>query len=135
MKKWLIIFFILSISPLSAKAFHVLLIGDTKNEDIGTASTKSLRNLEQSFSYISSVSGTPIYIKKLTSTELTFSYRNVERWIREEKIERDDIIVLFYEGHGGRFKSNHTIWPSGYFPDGLSDFSLIIKKLIYKGYV
>ena len=110
MRKLLLIFLFISfVNPLSAKAFHLLLMGDTEDAKIGTAVTKSIQNLEQSFSYISSVSGIPLHVTKLTSFESTFTYKNVMRWVSKEKVERDDIIVLFYEGHGGRWQSKRTV--------------------------
>lgn len=105
---------------LSAKAFHLLIMGDTKfykDSYQHLAFRKDVENIQNSFSYLSSVTKVPIYIKILTTDNQTLTRSHVMHWIRKEPIAHDDIVIFYYTGHGAREPKSPTIWPFGCFLD------------------
>lgn len=73
MKFFILFWFCLSaFSPiLSAKTIHLLILGDTADKNLGLSVRKNMRNIQQSFSYIASLSECKFKEKRLTSTEET----------------------------------------------------------------
>jgi len=135
MKKLAIIFnmlIIFFVQDLVAKSCHLLLIGDKDDTRLHFSTERNFRNVEQSFSYICSVSGIPFRSKRISRQGVELSQYEVEKWIRKEPIAPDDVIILYYSSHGGRTTDTPTIWPFGCFSDGYVDFSAIIENLFPK---
>lgn len=125
------------ISTLSAKAFHLLLLGDTNsdNEDVhfNFASMSNLSHVRKSFAYIASASGIDFRATELTTTNNSLTLRHIKKWLREESVARDDVVILYYSGHGDRSRKTSSIWPRGNFlNDEVINFSEIIEKLFSK---
>jgi hypothetical protein len=121
----------LVISPLSAKAFHILYMGDDGDKYVGQSVNIDLKNIHKSFTYIASACGMPLYMKTLRSPELRQA--NIEAWIKKAAIAEDDVVILYYSGHGGRSRNSPTIWPVGSVCEKYKvDFTLIIEKLLSK---
>lgn len=137
MRKLFIFLLIVFTTELSAQAFHLLILADNKDPEVGYAAEKNMRNIEQSFSYIASVSTLPIHITKLASADNTLTRDHILKWIRNEHIKPDDIIILYYGGHGLRERESQSVWPSGAFLNekrsmNIVEFSEITEKLFSK---
>ena len=138
MKNFIILVFIATsffVSSLSAKAFHLLVMGDTQDSSIKQAVSKNLQNVEASFSYLSKVSDIPLLTTKLTCTEKTLTRDHILKWIRNEPVAHDDVIILYYSGHGARTEMSPTIWPFACFPETNAkeiELSEVVEKLFLK---
>lgn len=137
MKNFIIIFLFTCsffISSLPAKALHLLVMADNTNE-LKRSAIKNVQNIEDSFSYLCAVSKIPLHIKKLTKAKGNLTQKHILTWIRKESVAQDDVIILYYTGHGTRTHMSRTIWPLAYFPetpDKNIRFSDIIEKLFEK---
>ena len=126
-----------SVQPLSTKSLHLFILGDDTNKNIWSSVRQDITNIEQSFSYIASVGNLPFYPVKLTRSHRTLSRSHVISSIRKASIKSDDIVVLYYSGHGQGEPCNFTIWPTGNFRnerqlEDLVDFSEIMRRLFSK---
>lgn len=88
-----------------------------------------LENIADSFQYLAHASGISLHMKELTTSDNTLSLANINAWIQNEKVAPDDVVLLYFSGHGSRVKSTSTIWPRGEFPEGPLEFSRIIEPL------
>lgn len=125
------------ISPLSAKEIHLLVLGDTIDQEIGFSTRKNLLNIKKTFSHIAKISNLLLYTTEFTSTNDTLKQSLILNWIRNTRISSDDIVILYYSGHGWRKQDSATIWPSGNFynankENNFSDFSEIAGQLFSK---
>lgn len=138
MKKFIVLFSIIGsffISPLCAKAFHLLLLGDTKDPSLDLSVMKNIQNVDDTFSYLASVSGVPLHKRKLTSLTKNLTNNHIFNWIKNEDIARDDVVILYYSGHGANYGMGSTMWPFAYFPEGskqVIEFPKIMEHLFYK---
>lgn len=114
-----------------------MILGDNKEEKIGSWVEKEMVDIEHSFSYIASVIDLPIRVTKLTSADETLSRYHIMRWIHKQRVGSDDILVFYFSGHGGREHENSIIWPSGIIENEkrgvpIVEFSEIAKRLLSK---
>ena len=126
-------------SSLFAKAFHLLIMGDTQDPTLTKNVHTSMQNIEESFSYLASACNVPLMAKRLTMHDGTLTRKNIVKWVHKESVASDDVIILYFHGHGSRESGDERIWPRGYLLDDQNDtysrnvdFSLIIEKLFSK---
>jgi hypothetical protein len=131
------IFFLLSLfsvifsSTISARAIHLVALGDTNDPTLGSAVLVDLKNAEDVLSYLSKQCGVPIYIKQLAGDNLTF--KNFQTWLQESVVSSDDIIILYFSGHGARTSSSPTMWPFGWLAEGERvEFTKMIEGILAK---
>lgn len=120
------------LNSLPAQTLHLFLLGSFQDEKISQNVEKSLKNIEDSFSYLASVSGVQLSVIKIPNKSKLLTQRSVEAAIRKKSIGRNDIVILYYHGHGGRMHDSPTIWPFGCFDDGYVEFAEILEKLFPK---
>lgn len=137
MKNFIIIFsFVLafSVSTLSAKAIHFLKMGDTNDSGIKATIRTDLQNMQKGLTYIASVNQVPLYTKEFVSTKGSLTRNAIDRWIQKTRVASDDIIILYFSGHGDRLYNSPTFCPRGYFSTSGEqvDFSEVIEKLFSK---
>lgn len=141
MRIWFSLFLVCLLSSssfLSAKAFHLFILGDTVDETIEVGVHKNIRNIEQSFSHIALTSELPLHITKLTKSNKNLTRSCVIRSIRKAKIDVDDVVILYYAGHGLRERQTTTIWPCGAFTNErrnstpIVEFSEVARRLFSK---
>jgi hypothetical protein len=119
------------IQPLSAKAMHLLYMADTIDDPIKKATQCDLQNIHSSFACIASACGVQLHSKKLSGSALR--QENIEAWMRSALIEKDDVVIVYYSGHGGRSRKSPTIWPFGcFYKKQKADFTFITEKLLNK---
>ena len=137
MKNYCILLFLacfIFISPLSAKAFHLLILGDTEEPYIKYGVMKNIQNIEEVFSYLSMVSRISLNSEKLICTKRNLTRTHILEWVKKEVVAPDDVIILYYSGHGIRTYESPTIWPSACSSSDGKDieFSEIMEKLFLK---
>lgn len=113
--KLFFVYLLISSSYLMPQTLHLFILADDTDETTAVSSIKNMMNIEQSFSYLASLSNLPIHITKCTVSQNTLSRSKVIRSIRKSAIADDDIVVLYYSGHGCREQGESTILPAGAF--------------------
>jgi hypothetical protein len=110
-----------SITPISARQIasskqqqiHVLLAADTIS-DVKKSSHQDLKHMKKELSIISKATGMTLNIKELYNRRLTF--KKLKKWILNQKFGSNDIVLLYYTGHGLRTEKSKTVWPAIYLP-------------------
>jgi len=123
--------------PLSATAIHLLILADTTDRCIGPIVTEDAKHMEHCFSYLASASKIPLHVTKLTSARRNLSREHIMRWVRKQHFASDDVVILYYTGHGMRKRISPTIWPGVNIPNRETNeeyvaLEPIIRKLILK---
>ena len=115
------------------------MLGDTAHPDTGKGMQKNLINMKKSFAHIAHVCDLPFSPKELTTTDKNLTRKHIINLFRKKSVDPDDIIILYYSGHGCREEENPTFLPSGGFKNGkrwdqqnIVDFSDITKHLLSK---
>jgi len=116
----LFVLFITLMSCQQAKAatFHSILIGDTDDEILKKVAKKDMLNMSNHMQNICNALDT---VEKFQQS--TYVGRRVDVTILEDlknlEIGTDDIVFLYYSGHGFNTKQNQSqIWPYIYFNHG-----------------
>ncbi len=125
-----LIFF--SSHSLFAKAFHLFMVGDTKDKKIGKIVEVDLKNVAESFVYVADVCKVPLHVHKMTSHDKKFTYTHLKESLHKAHIAKDDVIIFYYSGHGCRLYETHMIWPYLFFEDGVVDSAKVMKKVFLK---
>ncbi|MDB6081540.1 MAG: hypothetical protein JWO53_812 [Chlamydiia bacterium] len=98
---------------LPAKELHVLLSADTIS-NVKKASKRDLENLQKELLFISSATGMPLRTTLLKGSMLSIA--SIQAWLKNEVINPDDVVLIYYTGHGFRTKKSPSIWPYIYLP-------------------
>src|SRR4029077_12855072 len=109
-----------------------LCVGDTNDKWIGEAACTDMHHVHDSFDYMAKSKAMSLYAKAINGSEL--AQRNIEGWLQNAQVGKEDILVFYFTGHGGRYKkTTPTIWPFGCFRNNEHvDFSSLIEKLLHK---
>jgi hypothetical protein len=97
----------------SAKQFHVLLAADTTS-DVGKSARQDLKHMKKELAIIAKTTGMTLNIKELYNHKLT--YKKLNNWILNKKFGKNDVVLLYYTGHGLRTEKSKSIWPAIYLP-------------------
>lgn len=125
------------VSVLSAKALHLLMMGDTKDVLLGPHVLYNMHNMEQSFFRIAKASKCRFYKTSLATADNTLTGRKITQWIEQQTFSKNDIVVIYYSGHGVRQQTSPTIWPSASLyneetEEKYVELSEVAKKVILK---
>lgn len=112
---------------------HALLLHDN-DHDISKAGKHDVQHMQEFLGRLSSSLHKSLHIKELAKKELT--QRNIISWIQKTPCTKDDILVIYYTGHGARTKKLPSKWPLLYFtePNELMPSEMIIKEVQRKQY-
>lgn len=99
-------------TSLSAKTLHLLMLGDTKGQNISEAVKNNLREMNSIFSLTAAACDISFNQKLLVAEALTHAQVIAE--LTNLTVEQDDILIVYYAGHGARKKRTPTIWPIGF---------------------
>lgn len=122
---------LLLLTPLSGKSMHLLIMADD-DSNIGQGVLRDMENIKNSFSYLASTMDIPIRTKILNSKRNLLTYTHVITWLDKEQIAADDVVILYFSGHGGRTLTSPTIWPYVRFPTDRVEFTGVIRRLFKK---
>ncbi len=105
-------------TSLKAATFHSILIGDTDDKELKKVVRKDLlhmeKHIQEVFSALDAVDhlAQNIYVGKRANASIMDELKNL-------KVETDDIIFLYFSGHGFNTKKNQIEnWPFLYFNHG-----------------
>lgn len=88
---------------------HLLLIGNTLEEEIGGSCEKDMNLADSTFSGLAKDMGLEIIKKKLIGKD--FGMKTVEGMIADLNPAPRDIVIFFYSGHGFRKKEDNQRFP------------------------
>jgi hypothetical protein len=88
---------------------HLVLISNTKVNDLGKSCVENESQLENFFSSASEVSGVPVNIIKINSMD--FRLFKVDSIIKSLSITQDDGVFFYYSGHGYRYPNEMDSFP------------------------
>ena len=117
--------------PEKNGTFHLIIVADTRDREIGESDKKDVLNLVKEvkkIAYYSGINYAPyiLYHDKA-------SYAHLSRIITQLKVSANDTIFFLYSGHGYRTKDKGSnSWPNLYLSDQGVDFSIIVERLLKK---
>ena len=122
----LLLFCIAFSSSLFGKTIHLLMLGDDKSSDIKVSVNRDLTNFEKSFSYFTKISHIKLKAYTLTSQKGNLKVEKINEWIDKTQIQQQDVVIIYYSGHGFRTTKSPTVIPFG----GLSGFKKVRGKIL-----
>lgn len=127
---------ILMLMPLMAQADNLIsiLVADTKDDFIGGSVQKDFANMQSKMTEIAKY--TKMKEIKIHLNENDATPQRLNRILGELTVNKDDVIVFFYAGHGfhPRSQKNTTPWPNMIFSSGGKSVSYdsVIRNLEQK---
>ena len=117
---------------LHAAQFHVLLAADTLTE-VKKASKKDLKHMRCELYFASKAIGTDFQCTELFGMKLT--QKRCLNWVDSTTIGSDDVVIVYYTGHGLRTNKSPSIWPYLYFPahDEIINTNQFLQKIMARG--
>ncbi len=121
---------------LPAATLHAILVADTNDYSIGDSNKQDLHNLENLVKLISQQTGLTLQSVSLEGEQ--FSQEQVESALNNLTVAKEDVVIFYYSGHGGRALTKTTRWPSlalnkkATGAASLYDFDNIIERLQQK---
>ena len=115
MKKLLILLPFLSVilaTSLYARTLHLVALGDTNEKKIGVAVQNNLQEMSNIFSHVAAACEISFNQKLVIAESLTHARAVAE--LTNLPVKKDDILIVYYAGHGARKKRTPTIWPIGF---------------------
>ena len=103
-------------SFLCGRTVHLVMLGDTKAQDIQISVLRDLKNIKKSLKYLSKCSETPIQVTLLSTKENSLTTAHVSHWLKKVEIDESDVVVIYYSGHGFRTTGSRTTIPFGDLP-------------------
>ncbi|MBL0152523.1 MAG: caspase family protein [Chitinophagaceae bacterium] len=88
---------------------HLLLVGNTLEEEIGSSCEKDMNLADSTFSGLASDLGLEIIKKRITGTD--FGKKNFDALIDGVNPASRDIVIFYYSGHGFRKKEDNRRFP------------------------
>lgn len=88
--------------------FRVLIVADTLDDIIGNTCVSDVFRLKKSLQTIASQVGMPLELDILDNKQC--SGHNLKRWIHHQLISTNDLVLLYYSGHGDK-DSSGSPWP------------------------
>lgn len=88
---------------------HLIIVANTLDDSIGITTQKDLDKTQKFFRKLSQ--SMKITMLETTISGSDFGIRNVKRALRKLKVNRNDIVVFYYSGHGFRFASDASLYP------------------------
>jgi len=102
------------VSFLSAAQIHAILIGDLDSRDICSAISNDLSSIEGELERISDYTG--LTLSQTVFVGATVRSDKVLSFLTNLKVNRDDVILFYFSGHGYRTLSKgENPWPNLYF--------------------
>ena len=113
---FIILFIVCSFTSIEAATLHALLVGDTHANNIGSAVTKNLKNVEEYLDEV--INHTELKLNKvvLSGDQAT----QISSHLNKFCIGSDDVVFLYMNAHGYRLESadfSQNPWPSIGFND------------------
>lgn len=122
-------FFFLVANSLSAATLHGILLCDTIADKISASVAADLAKVRQELQKVRAHTDLGYKEKVFTGPDLN---ANVLQWIKDTEVGADDVVVIFFSGHGFRTGSKtDNVWPNVYFSavnKGV-DFYLLVQLL------
>lgn len=110
MKRYLVFFLIIfySYTVLDAATFHAIIMADTES-NLNKEINQDLRLMDHEMNKLSRHLNLPLNKKVLTGK--TLSSRSFFQILDQMPIQKDDILFLFYSGHGFRERNKESPFP------------------------
>jgi hypothetical protein len=110
----IMLFGIFSPNTLAA-TLHAILVADTNDSKIGRSTMTDLSNMHNLMKSVKENTGLALNVKTLQGSTITSTgqgYEKVTQAVKQLSVNRQDIVVFYYSGHGGRLSSDKSKWPS-----------------------
>lgn len=124
------VFFLFTLSSLSAANLHTFIICDTHGHNIGDSVEVDLHNIRNQAHTIALQTG--LSIKEILFHGEKVKPKEVEKAVKNLKVNREDVLLFYFSGHGYRTPSKMSNpWPNMYFSiteEGM-DFAEVADKL------
>lgn len=107
-------FFLISIETnLEARQLYAVLVADTLDASIGTATVSALEGMQNQVNLIAQATDSTLNISLFQGLHTT--PEKVLNEIKNLPISQDDIVILYFAMHGSRTPSKKNQWPDLYF--------------------
>lgn len=99
---------------LYAATLHLVLVGDTNDNKIGKSVNLDIGEMEKFMGVVRVNTNLVLKQTKLVGADLSKNkgYKAVRNAVLNLSVNNDDVVVFYYSGHGGRFESDKSRWPS-----------------------
>lgn len=127
MQKFLLVFIFLLIFKIEASTFHAILIGDTNDHELKKVVAKDILHMETHINRVFD----RLDVDYLEQTIYTGNHvnKNILVDLKNLNVEPDDIIFLYYTGHGFYSdKQNAGTWPYLYLSNdrvGINEYKIL----------
>lgn len=111
-KYLLFIMALVASSPCFANTVHALLCAETGDPRIAYSVREDHLHMKQVVKLISHDTQKPLQLTELVDRQLTGGA--ILQWLHNLETSQDDIVIVYYAGHGEREKTNYTPWPYVY---------------------
>lgn len=105
--KFIILFFLCQSS--FAQTFHLVMVGDTEDIDIGVSCDRDIDRISSESNTISQSIG--YQLNRIIFKDEKFDPELIKKTLQELKCGREDILYFHYSGHGFRNENTSTEWP------------------------
>jgi len=99
----------------AAATLHAILVADTNDSKIGRSTMTDLSNMHNLMKSVKENTGLTLNVKTIHGSTITLSgqgYKKVTQAVNQLSVGSQDVVVFYYSGHGGRFSSDKSKWPS-----------------------
>ena len=102
-------------SPTAGQTIHALLIIDDGNPSHAPQHNASKNKMERLFRDIKNAAGIPYELSELKSnvdedSPERMSRENILKWTREVNADRDDVVFVYFSGHGGAHRTTRELY-------------------------
>ncbi|CDR32859.1 caspase family protein [Criblamydia sequanensis] len=96
--------------PLQSQEFIAVLIGDTLDDSIGNSVQLDLKRMEKKVDALAKK--LEITLKKTIIKDDAFQSDTLIEILSKVEVNEDDLVFIYYSGHGYRSDSTETPWPN-----------------------
>jgi len=100
--------------PVQAATLHVVLVGDTNDDNIGRSVEVDLVNLRKLVGTITENTGLTANLQTFQGNQLGVkenSTDQIKQALQTLNVGPQDVVMFYYSGHGGRKRDQESKWP------------------------